>query len=64
MQDLWKMHADPNKLCDELFAKGILIHAKTKRVLGSGTNYGGGPAWCWMLKADHPELADTLKEEK
>ena len=61
MQDLWKMHADPNKLCDELFAKGIMIHSKTKRVLGSGTNYGGGPAWCWMLKADHPELADTLK---
>ena len=60
-QDLWRMHADPNKLCDELFARGILIHSKTKRVLGAGTNYGGGPAWCWMLKADHPELADTLK---
>ena len=60
-QDLWKMHADPNRLCDELFAKGILVHAKTKKVLGSGTNYGGGPAWCWMLKADHPELADKLE---
>lgn len=63
-EDLWKMHADPNKLGEELHDRGILIHAKTKRVLGAGTNYGGGPVYCWLLKADHPDLADKLEGGK
>lgn len=48
--------------CDDLRTRGVLLGEKVRRVLTAGTNFGGGPIVCWMIRADHPELGALISE--
>jgi hypothetical protein len=53
-------HYNYNEIKDDLMARGILLEADVKKVLGGGTDLTGGQVSCWKVQADHTELGALL----
>src|ERR1035437_4764263 len=55
-----ELHYNYNEVKDDLMARGILLEADVKKVLGGGTDLTGGQVSCWKVQADHAELGALL----
>jgi hypothetical protein len=53
-----------NDVRDDLIARGILLSATARKILGAGTDYTGGQVPCWKIRANHPELGAILVERE
>lgn len=59
-QYLDEHHFDYTRTRDDLIARGILISADSKKVLGAGTDQTGGQTPCWKIRTNHADLIDVV----
>lgn len=49
-------HFDYTRTRDELLARGVLLSADSRKVLGAGTDQTGAQTPCWKIKTNHAEM--------
>ena len=59
---LTKHGEDYTTVKKKLVELGVLCNPSARKVLGAGTDYSGAQINCWMIKLDHPLLADVAAE--
>lgn len=63
MHWLRKKHQNPNQIKKALYEAGILLNADDRKILGAGTDLSSGQQVpCWKIRADLPEIENSLKK--